>query len=112
MPRCLVISSTCTVSANAPVAGGTETILVVEDDPAVQSTVVAMLENLGYRVLKADHGEQALDVLKQDGSGDLPGDLPDYDFIMLSKPYSMMKLRAAIDGCTAGTDQAQGQALK
>jgi PAS domain S-box-containing protein len=70
-PRSFEPESVPVVSVNAPVAGGTETILVVEDDPAVQSTVVAMLDNLGYRVLKADHGEQALEVLRQDGSVDL-----------------------------------------
>jgi len=45
------------------VKGGTETILVVEDDPKVQSTVVDMLAGLGYTVLKADDGQQALAVL-------------------------------------------------
>ncbi|MEN3296842.1 MAG: hypothetical protein V7642_6095 [Burkholderiales bacterium] len=46
------------------VAGGTETILVVEDDIAVQTTVVEMLADLGYRVLKADDPESALVILK------------------------------------------------
>jgi PAS domain S-box-containing protein len=44
--------------------GGTETILVVEDDPKVQSTVVDTLSGLGYRVLKADSTEQALMVIR------------------------------------------------
>ena len=44
--------------------GGTETILVVEDDPKVQSTVVDTLSGLGYRVLKADSTEQALTVIR------------------------------------------------
>jgi PAS domain S-box-containing protein len=44
--------------------GGTETILVVEDDPKVQSTVVDTLSGLGYRVLKADSTEQALSVIR------------------------------------------------
>lgn len=46
-----------------PVSGGQETILVVEDDPAVQATVVDMLTNLGYRVLQAKDGQSALAVL-------------------------------------------------
>ena len=49
---------------NATPAGGTETILVVEDDPKVQSTVLEMLSGLGYTVLKADDAEQALVVLQ------------------------------------------------
>jgi CheY-like chemotaxis protein len=44
--------------------GGTETILVVEDDLKVQSTVVEMLSGLGYSVLKADCAEQALTVVR------------------------------------------------
>ncbi|MDB5840608.1 MAG: domain S-box protein [Herminiimonas sp.] len=50
--------------ANRPVVGGTETILVVEDDIAVQTTVVGMLTSLGYRVLKADDAESGLSILK------------------------------------------------
>jgi PAS domain S-box-containing protein len=46
------------------VTGGTETILVVEDDLAVQSTVVEMLKSLGYNVLRADNADNALAVLK------------------------------------------------
>ncbi|AET93694.1 PAS/PAC sensor hybrid histidine kinase (plasmid) [Burkholderia sp. YI23] len=48
----------------APVKGGSETILVVEDDPKVQSTAVDTLTGLGYRVLKADDAQQALTVLR------------------------------------------------
>ena len=44
--------------------GGKETILVVEDDARVQSTVVSMLTDLGYAVLKADDAEQALAVIR------------------------------------------------
>jgi signal transduction histidine kinase len=40
--------------------GGRETILAVEDDPAVRSVLLRGLEPLGYRVLEAGHGEEAL----------------------------------------------------
>jgi PAS domain S-box-containing protein len=42
---------------------GSETILVVEDDPKVQSTVIELLTGLGYAVLKANDAEQALVVV-------------------------------------------------
>ncbi|MEW9583773.1 PAS domain S-box protein [Paraburkholderia sp. DGU8] len=42
---------------------GNETILVVEDDLKVQSTVVELLSGLGYAVLKANDAEQALTVV-------------------------------------------------
>ncbi|WP_184140900.1 hybrid sensor histidine kinase/response regulator [Paraburkholderia atlantica] len=44
--------------------GGSETILVVEDDKNVQSTALDTLSDLGYRVLKADAAEEALAVLR------------------------------------------------
>ena len=47
-----------------PIAGGTETILVVEDDEGVRSTVVDMLTDLGYRVLKAKDAQSALVVIE------------------------------------------------
>jgi PAS domain S-box-containing protein len=50
-------------SANA-VAGGDETILVVEDDPAVRSATIEILASLGYRALKAENGQQALAIVQ------------------------------------------------
>ena len=49
---------------HAVMMGGRETILVVEDDAKVQSTVVDMLVGLGYSVLRADNAEQALTVMR------------------------------------------------
>ncbi|MHA7633549.1 response regulator [Corallococcus sp. M7] len=60
------------------VEGGTETILVVEDDAAVRATVVEVLTELGYRVLKAHDGQSALAVIQ---SG-LPVDLLFTDVVM------------------------------
>jgi signal transduction histidine kinase/DNA-binding response OmpR family regulator len=45
------------------VQGGAETILIVEDDQAVQAIVVDMLSSLGYKVLKAVDGQSALSIL-------------------------------------------------
>lgn len=46
------------------VVGGSETILVVEDDLAVQATAVDTLQKLGYRVLKANEARSALTILE------------------------------------------------
>ncbi|SAK85448.1 PAS/PAC sensor hybrid histidine kinase [Caballeronia calidae] len=63
LPRSSAEASTPAARTNAPMLGGSETVLVVEDDLKVQETVVEMLIELGYNVLKADNSEQALVVL-------------------------------------------------
>lgn len=51
--------------ADAQVAtGGTETVLVAEDDEEVCATVVETLGELGYQVLKAHDGESALAIIQ------------------------------------------------
>lgn len=45
------------------VTGGTETILLVEDEPNVRELAKTMLEELGYRVLIAQDAEQAMELL-------------------------------------------------
>jgi signal transduction histidine kinase/DNA-binding response OmpR family regulator len=58
--------------------GGTETVLVVEDDEQVRGTVVDMLSELGYRVLKAKDTQSALATIE---SG-IPIDLLFTDVVM------------------------------
>lgn len=50
---------------------GTETILVAEDEPAVRALVCEMLNQLGYTVLKAADGDEALRILEKHGPVDL-----------------------------------------
>ncbi|HLZ82627.1 MAG TPA: response regulator, partial [Caulobacteraceae bacterium] len=68
------------------VAGGTETILVVEDDPEVRETAVSLLTDLGYRVLKAHDAAAGLAVIESGAAIDLlftdvvmPGELRSAD---------------------------------
>ena len=44
---------------------GTETILLVEDDPSLRDAVRRALDQLGYRILEAPTGVKALEVWKQ-----------------------------------------------
>jgi len=53
------------------VRGGDETVLVVEDDDAVRDTVVSMLGDLGYRVLKARDAQSALSIVESGIAVDL-----------------------------------------
>ncbi|MCZ0962838.1 PAS domain-containing protein [Paracoccus benzoatiresistens] len=49
---------------DGPIVGGTETILVVEDDEAVRTTVVDLLTSLGYKVLTARDAQAGLAVVE------------------------------------------------
>ena len=51
--------------------GGTENLLVVEDDDLVRDHVTTMLSNLGYAVVAAPNGPEALKVLRSDAPVDL-----------------------------------------
>lgn len=51
-------------AGRAKATGGTETILVVEDDDAVREMLVGMLEPRGYSVLSASSAEEALTLLE------------------------------------------------
>jgi PAS domain S-box-containing protein len=66
----------------AALEGGAETILVVEDDPLVRSSVTAQLRSLGYRALTARNAAEALAIADSGESFDLlftdvimPGDM-------------------------------------
>ncbi|AKJ02951.1 PAS domain S-box-containing protein [Archangium gephyra] len=78
LPRSLQAEVVATEPVTGPIEGGTETILVVEDDPEVRATVVELLTELGYRVLKAADGQSALAVIQ---SG-MPVDLLFTDVVM------------------------------
>jgi PAS domain S-box-containing protein len=56
------------VSGGAP---GGMTVLVVEDDPDVREMIVAMLSELGYRILVAATGPEALAILRREHGVDL-----------------------------------------
>jgi PAS domain S-box-containing protein len=65
LPRTLAAEDAkAPVAEPQPAVGGTETILVAEDDEAVRTTVVEMLTDLGYRVLKAADAASALAVVE------------------------------------------------
>ena len=81
----------------APVRGGSETILVVEDDDEVRETAVGLLTDLGYRVLKAREAMGALSVVE---SG-VPIDVLFTDVVMpgpLRSPELARKARERLPG--------------
>jgi PAS domain S-box-containing protein len=50
------------VNGARPAPRGSGTVLLVEDDDAVRALERSMIEHLGYRVLEAQHGKEALEV--------------------------------------------------
>ncbi|MGA2984964.1 MAG: PAS domain S-box protein, partial [Terriglobia bacterium] len=52
-------------NADAEAARGTETLLVVEDEPAVRMLVLESLRMKGYRVLEASNGAEAISIAAQ-----------------------------------------------
>ena len=56
LPRAQPVADHCDLAVVAPAGGGTETVLVVEDDAAVRRATAEMLGDLGYRVVEAADG--------------------------------------------------------
>ncbi|RMF81096.1 MAG: response regulator, partial [Nitrospirae bacterium] len=48
-------------------AAGGHTILVVDDEPLIRMVAERFLERAGFRVVAAENGEQALDLLRREG---------------------------------------------
>jgi CheY-like chemotaxis protein len=71
LPRALQGEEELPDDTTAPVRGGTETVLVVEDDLEVRETTVALLADLGYRVLKAADAASGLAVIESGVTVDL-----------------------------------------
>jgi CheY-like chemotaxis protein len=64
--------------AQAPPDDANCTILVVDDDVLIAASTVDMVEDLGFRVIEANSGAKALEIL----GGDDPVDLMVTDFAM------------------------------
>ncbi|RLA03752.1 MAG: hypothetical protein DRQ54_10375, partial [Gammaproteobacteria bacterium] len=50
-----------------PIEGGRETILVAEDNPAILELAKIVLEQVGYQVITATDGQQAVDIYRSQG---------------------------------------------
>jgi signal transduction histidine kinase/ActR/RegA family two-component response regulator len=64
LPRVIQNEDALEAPTSLPIQGGSETVLVVEDDDEVRETAVALLSDLGYRVLKAPDAASALAVVE------------------------------------------------
>ena len=64
LPRSFEVEDVVHVEQEHVVIGGSETILVVEDDEQVRGVVVDMLRELGYQVLKAVDAQSAFHIIE------------------------------------------------
>jgi len=91
LPRSTANEDAIVPADDGKIVGGNETILVAEDDEEVREVVVAMLNDLGYRVLRAKDAESALVIIE---SG-VPVDLLFTDIVMPGKLKSTELARQA-----------------
>ncbi|HWD58540.1 MAG TPA: CHASE3 domain-containing protein [Stellaceae bacterium] len=70
LPRSLA-QKTAARPVAAIAAAGHETVLLVDDDEIVRDTVALMLEDLGYAVIEAHGGAEALEILRRGDQIDL-----------------------------------------
>lgn len=71
MPRSLEEEPAALAGSVPQLKGGTETVLVVEDNPTLRNMVAMMLEQLGYKALKAENGAAALEIMESGGGIDV-----------------------------------------
>ncbi len=64
LPRVREKATSLPVAGSRPVAGGTETLLLVEDEPALRELVSESLRSTGYTVLEAGNRREALDICR------------------------------------------------
>lgn len=88
LPRAAADAAAAPTADDGPAASsnGNETILVVEDNPNVRRTLIRQLSDLGYASIEAEHGAQALEIVRTGAEFDLlltdvvmPGGISGYD---------------------------------
>lgn len=92
--------------------GGTERILLVEDEPQLRNFVSRQLSGLGYEVLEAEAGAPALDILRSDPSVDLlftdllmPGGMSGFDLVQSARELLPHLKVLLTTGYAAETDE-------
>src|SRR6267378_3899000 len=85
-------------AAPAVQARGTETILIVEDDARVRTLVQHVLESVGYTVLEATDGQDALGILRK-RPGRIHLVLTDIVMPGMSGPELLSRIRREHPGC-------------
>ncbi len=91
--------------------GGSERILLVEDEPQVRRFVSTQLAGLGYSVLEAEAGAPALEILRSEENVDLlftdlimPGGMSGFDLVERAREFLPQLKVLLTTGYAAETD--------
>ena len=79
------------MAAAAPAINGKETILVVDDEASIRRILETRLTMIGYHVVTAADGEEALDAFRRE-----PPDLVVLDELGLALDYGLLDANAVI----------------
>ncbi len=101
---------------NGDLPGGTETVLVVDDETALVRITIKHLESLGYKTYSAKDGQQALQVLKDHEDIDLlltdvvmPGGIDGYQLALATKnAHPLLKVLLASGFTKTPEEHANG----
>ena len=74
------------------IRGGSETILLADDEQMIRRLGRTILQRQGYRVLLAEDGAEAVEIYKQRAERDRPGD-PRPDDAAAVRPGALLELR-------------------
>jgi len=77
---------------HATVPGGTETLLLIEDEEQIRETAIEVLEKKGYTVLSAANGEEGVEVFR-DNRGKIKLILSDYGLPKISGEEAFYRIR-------------------
>ncbi|GAB3421618.1 response regulator [Massilia agilis] len=91
LPRSDAEPAQAEAPASAPLLGGLETILVVEDEEDVRSSTCALLSALGYYVLEAHDAGAAVDIVQSGRHIDLV-----FSDVIMPGPVSALELAAIV----------------
>jgi len=98
LPRSDAAPSPVEAVHGAQLAGGLETILVVEDEEHVRASTAGILSALGYDVVEAEHAAQALEIIESGRHIDLV-----FTDVIMPGPVSSLQLGEIVSERLPGT---------